>query len=89
MFRPAKESDCCDSRVKRVVTRSDDKAEKGTVTLNEERGGVTSVEEGLDVVKDKMSAGEAREGVVDALESHKGSTVNAGTIRRWQARDGD
>ena len=31
------------------MTRSDDKAEKDTVKLNEERGEVTSVEEGLDV----------------------------------------
>ena len=33
--RPAKESDCCCPRVKRVVTRSDDKAEKDAVKLNE------------------------------------------------------
>ena len=41
--------DCGGSHVKRVLTRSDDKAEKDTVTLNVEHGQVTSVEEGFDV----------------------------------------
>ena len=35
--------------MKRVVTRSDDKAEKDAVKLNEERGEVPSVKEGLDI----------------------------------------
>ena len=35
LIRPAKESDCCGAGVKRVVTRSDDKAEKDAVKLNE------------------------------------------------------
>ena len=48
-FRPSEGSDCCGPRVKRVVTRSDDKAEKDAVKLNEERGEVPSMEEGLDV----------------------------------------
>ena len=47
------------------------------------------MEEGLDVDRRCGSAGEAREGVVDALESHKVSTVNAGTIQGWQAHGGD
>ena len=45
---PAQESDCCGPGVKRVVTRSDDKAEKDAVKLNEERGAVPFVEEGHD-----------------------------------------
>ena len=35
LIRPAKESDCCGADVKRVVTRSGDKAEKDAVKLNE------------------------------------------------------
>ena len=46
--KPAKGSDCCGPGGKRVVTRSDDKAEKDAVKLNEERGEVPSVEEGHD-----------------------------------------
>ena len=34
--------------MKRVVTRSDDKAERDAVKLNEERGEVPSIEEGQD-----------------------------------------
>ena len=53
LVRLAKESDCTvtdyASHVKRVVTRSDGKVEKDIVTLNEEKGEVTFVEEGYDV----------------------------------------
>ena len=53
LVRLAKESDrtvtdCC-SHVKRVVTRSDGKVEKGILTPNEEKGEVTFVQEGYDV----------------------------------------
>ena len=48
-----KESDCtvtdCGSHVKRVLTRSDGKVEKDIVTMNEEKGEVSIVEEGHDV----------------------------------------
>merc|ERR1712136_512705 len=53
LIRPAKESDCtvtdCGSHVKRVLTRSDGKVEKDIVTINEENGEVSFVEEGHDV----------------------------------------
>ena len=53
LVRPAKESDCtvtdCGSHVKRVLTRSDGKGEKDIVTINEENGEVSFVEEGHDV----------------------------------------
>jgi hypothetical protein len=53
LIRPTKESDCtvtdCGSHVKRVLTRSDGKVEKDIVTINEENGEVSFVEEGHDV----------------------------------------
>ena len=53
LVRPARESErqVTDrgSHVKRVVTRGNDKVEKDVVTLNEEEGEVTFMEEGDDV----------------------------------------
>merc|ERR1712012_1109683 len=53
LVRPTKESDCtvtdCGSHVKRVLTRSDGKVETDIVTINEEKGEVSFVEEGHDV----------------------------------------
>ena len=53
LVRLAKESDCtvtdCGSHVKLVVTRGNGKLEKDLVTLNEQKGEVTFVEEGYDV----------------------------------------
>ena len=48
-----KESDCkvtdCSSYVQRVLTKSDGKVEKDTITLHEEKGEITYVDEGHDV----------------------------------------
>ena len=53
LVRSVKESDCtltdCGSHVQRVLTRSGGKVEKDTVTLDEEKGEITYVDEGHDV----------------------------------------
>ena len=72
-----RKSDCCGPRVKRVVTRSDDKAEKDAVKLNEERGVVPSVEEGLDVDRLCGSTSRTRCQLVKLAEEFHGGDASS------------